>query len=318
MSVSFAIIMPNYNETTKFEAAIRNVLNQTEVPDEFIIIDDGSTEPSFEVAEAMIRDVGYAKLLRNPENQGVLKTVNRAIVEAKSDYLYFGASNDLVHPTLVERFREIVKVTQPGVISASNKMLLANGETTCLRQDPWSTEVEAAGGQKYFSGEEFAKRLNKHFFQIPGHQSIISRAALVEMGGMFDAWWASDFFANYTAAFRHGIVITDAPMAWYIPDEQALFTVGTRDRKASSVMVQCVLGEWSSSKYGDIRSRVRDSGVMSFFSPYGILHCFSNAQYSQFLTIQMAMRSVKNYLVDLGRQFAPKAIKVFVRGILSK
>lgn len=96
---SFSVVVPLYNKENHIQRAIRSVLNQTHQKFELIIVDDGSTDASFtrasEVQDARIRII-------RQENQGVSAARNRAIREAKNDWMAFLDADDEWLPGFLE------------------------------------------------------------------------------------------------------------------------------------------------------------------------------------------------------------------------
>lgn len=96
------VIMPAYNAQDYIADAIESVLKQTaDVDVELIVIDDGSSDDTEKIVENYItacrrqrganRSIRY---LRNQVNQGVAKSRNRGISEAKGEYIAFLDSDD--------------------------------------------------------------------------------------------------------------------------------------------------------------------------------------------------------------------------------
>ena len=79
MSSAFSIIIPAYNEASSIKNAITAV---EKLPGEFeaIIVDDGSTDGTFEIA----KEAGV-KVLRHPFNKGYGAALKTGIRKAKYD-----------------------------------------------------------------------------------------------------------------------------------------------------------------------------------------------------------------------------------------
>ena len=98
--LSVTAIVPNYNHAHYVRNAIRSLLDQSHTPDELIVIDDGSTDDSLAVIERVCGGASNVRILRNPENRGVIYTLNRGLDEARGDYVLFGAADDRYCPGL--------------------------------------------------------------------------------------------------------------------------------------------------------------------------------------------------------------------------
>jgi glycosyltransferase involved in cell wall biosynthesis len=90
----FSIVIPLYNKKELVESSIRSVQQQTFRDFEAIIIDDGSTDGSAEVAQAAIAGDERFVMVRQP-NAGVSATRNRAVEMASRDWIAFFDADDL-------------------------------------------------------------------------------------------------------------------------------------------------------------------------------------------------------------------------------
>jgi glycosyltransferase involved in cell wall biosynthesis len=92
-----SVIIPVYNREKFLAAAINSVFAQTYRPIQVIIVDDGSTDRSGEIARSY-RDVEYIY----QENQGVSVARNTGIDTAKGEFIAFLDSDDLWLPHKLE------------------------------------------------------------------------------------------------------------------------------------------------------------------------------------------------------------------------
>jgi glycosyltransferase involved in cell wall biosynthesis len=98
-----SIITPCYNSVEYIAQTIESVLVQTYQRWEMIIIDDCSTDGSYEKAlEYALRD-SRIKVYRMGENGGAALVRNKAIEFSKGDYLAFLDSDDLWYPEKLKK-----------------------------------------------------------------------------------------------------------------------------------------------------------------------------------------------------------------------
>jgi glycosyltransferase involved in cell wall biosynthesis len=106
--LSIVAIIPLYNGARWIEQTIRSVLSQTRKPDEFIIVDDGSTDDGLAIVERLAREHRIT-LLRKP-NGGQSAARNYAVAHSKSALIALLDQDDIWHPrhleALVEAFTE--------------------------------------------------------------------------------------------------------------------------------------------------------------------------------------------------------------------
>jgi len=96
--VTLSVVLPNYNHARLIGRALAALLGQDRAADEIIVIDDGSTDASVDVIERIAADAPAIRVLRNPNNLGVIPTLQRGLEAARGKYVYFAASDDWVFP----------------------------------------------------------------------------------------------------------------------------------------------------------------------------------------------------------------------------
>ena len=98
-----SIIVPVYNVELYVGQCVRSLREQTYKNIEVIMVDDGSTDNSYEVCRAAIDGDERFKLLRNFKNCGLSETRNLAISQASGELLGFVDSDDWIEPEMYER-----------------------------------------------------------------------------------------------------------------------------------------------------------------------------------------------------------------------
>ena len=92
-----SIIMPAYNCEAYIETAVRSVMEQTYPEWELLVLDDGSSDATFEIVQSLTREDARVCLIKNPANMGVAKTRNRGLDMCRGDYVAFLDSDDRWH-----------------------------------------------------------------------------------------------------------------------------------------------------------------------------------------------------------------------------
>ncbi|GAL12368.1 putative N-acetylgalactosaminyl-diphosphoundecaprenol glucuronosyltransferase [Vibrio astriarenae] len=93
-SVLVSIITPSYNSKRYIKETIDSVLNQSFESYEMIIVDDCSTDGSYEYIKSIVPDERF-KVLKLDENSGPAVARNLALKNAQGKYLAFLDSDDL-------------------------------------------------------------------------------------------------------------------------------------------------------------------------------------------------------------------------------
>lgn len=90
-----SIVTPNYNCGKYIELTIKSVLAQTYTNWELLIVDDCSSDDSYQIALQYAKKDNRIKVFENNENLGAAISRNKAISESKGRYIAFLDSDDL-------------------------------------------------------------------------------------------------------------------------------------------------------------------------------------------------------------------------------
>ena len=120
ISATISIIIPVYNVENYVSETLDSVKNQTSLPDEVIVINDGSTDNSFNIIKNY-SDLKCFKIFET-KNQGLGPTRNYGISLAKSDYIYFLDSDDIIENNFIYEMRKLInQYKNPDIILFSGK-----------------------------------------------------------------------------------------------------------------------------------------------------------------------------------------------------
>jgi teichuronic acid biosynthesis glycosyltransferase TuaG len=97
------VITPAYNASAFIAECIQSVQAQTHSNWELLIVDDKSSDSTREIVESFQSSDPRVRLIPNRSNLGVAETRNRAIAEARGQYVTFLDSDDLWLPEKLER-----------------------------------------------------------------------------------------------------------------------------------------------------------------------------------------------------------------------
>lgn len=93
-----SVVMPVYNAERFLSQAIKSVLSQTYKNFEYIIVDDCSTDNSYQICLKFKKKDSRIKLFKNVKNMGVGFTLNQAISKSKGQYLARMDADDMMAP----------------------------------------------------------------------------------------------------------------------------------------------------------------------------------------------------------------------------
>ena len=117
---TITIVIPVFNVEKFVNETLLSVKNQISQADEIIVINDGSNDGSLNILNNY-RDLYGWKIIQTL-NQGIGLTRNFGRSIAKSEYIYFLDSDDIIENNLIFRMREIIKqYNKPDMILLSGK-----------------------------------------------------------------------------------------------------------------------------------------------------------------------------------------------------
>lgn len=122
-----SIIMPCYNSEKYIEKAIQSVLEQTYRNFELIIIDDDSTDKTWEIIEQYAKKDFRVICTRKSENEkGISKSMNKGIEMARGKYITRMDSDDIIIPEKILRQVQFLDENEEYGICSVNIAMMDN------------------------------------------------------------------------------------------------------------------------------------------------------------------------------------------------
>ena len=112
-----SVVIPAFNAESYLGAAISSVLTQNYPEVETIVVDDGSSDATEDIAR------GYGPRIRyhRQSNSGCAAARNAGIQIATGDYIALCDADDMLLPHHVERAMEVIEASPPGPGSAPTR-----------------------------------------------------------------------------------------------------------------------------------------------------------------------------------------------------
>lgn len=105
---SFSVVIPAYNREGTLERCIQSALDQSHAPREILVVDDGSTDRSAELAAAF---GGIVRVILQP-NGGAPSARNHGVRDAHFEWIAFLDSDDYWEPDHLKRMAQAIVGTQ--------------------------------------------------------------------------------------------------------------------------------------------------------------------------------------------------------------
>ncbi len=195
------MVIPCYNSKEFLFEALTSVAKQTVMPEEVIVVDDGSTEDLANVVDQF----SFVKYLRQ-ENKGVSAARNHGVLSATGGWIAFLDSDDAWVPTKVERFKDLI-AQQPDLDIVGSNITAGNP------QQGWR-EIDFS---RYFdqSKRSFAQLYRKNFLVT---STVVARKASLLKYGLFDeSLKCAEDYKLWLAVARHGkVAMVFEPLTRYL------------------------------------------------------------------------------------------------------
>ena len=98
-----SILIPVYNHDKYIAREVLSALNQTVTDIEVVIVDNKSTDTTFEICRELALRDSRIVLVQNDQNMGPVKNWKKAVELASSNFSKLLFSDDYLYPTFLEK-----------------------------------------------------------------------------------------------------------------------------------------------------------------------------------------------------------------------
>lgn len=166
--MNLSVYVPCYNAENYLEKSIQSLLAQTRPPDEILIIDDGSTDRTAEIAAKF-----PVKLVRHERNKGLAAARNTALRNATHELV--GAIDADVYPNKDWLEHLLAHFDDPRVVAAGGRLIEAFRDTPA---DAWrALQLSQDLGEEKIVIEGDSHKI------LGGFGTILRKSAVQELGG---------------------------------------------------------------------------------------------------------------------------------------
>ena len=184
-----SIVIPCFNYGRFLPDAVESALEQTHAPLEVLVIDDGSTDDSYQVAS---RYVPAVEVLTQP-NMGLVAVLNRGLQEAAGEYFVILSADDALRATYVETLLAAL-LEAPGAAYAYSAMEYFGTRSGVFPARPFSPALLLAGN--YINAT-----------------ALTRRADALAVGGFHpnpkNAWEDWDFWLRLLETGKYGVAVSE-------------------------------------------------------------------------------------------------------------
>ena len=119
-----SIIIPVFNGSRTLQRCLKSVLSQTYPHIEIIVVDDGSTDKSRNLAERLLRKADKKDIITSSKNKGIESARKTGIANAHGDYIAFLDQDDFLEDTAIERMVEAMREYDADLIQCMSNSFL--------------------------------------------------------------------------------------------------------------------------------------------------------------------------------------------------
>ena len=209
--MKFSVIIPLYNKAPYVRKALESVFAQTYTDYELIVVDDGSTDDSAEIAEEVLQEATpHRPIASSPyrllkqANAGVSAARNNGVAASCGDYVAFLDADDWWEPTYLERMAQLIEDYPDAGLYASNYYYHKDGVNII--------KVDIPTGYFNYPAEYYKN------FAMPvwTGATIIPRKVYDEMGGFpLGIKLGEDFLLWAKIALQRKVAFLYEPLAYY-------------------------------------------------------------------------------------------------------
>lgn len=117
-----SILIPVYNRNVYIGDCIQSALNQTFSNVEVVIVDNASTDGTWEICQKFAALDDRVRIFRNQSNIGPVRNWIRCAQEARGKYSKILFSDDLLEPECIERMIKFFKSPDVGIVFCAAKL----------------------------------------------------------------------------------------------------------------------------------------------------------------------------------------------------
>ncbi len=197
----FSIIIPAYNVEKYIEACLQSILNQSFTDYEILLINDGSSDKTLEIAEAYGKKDSRIKVF-SKGNAGLSHTRNYGIERAAGRYIYFVDSDDMLEENALKNIEAVIEKKPDADVIATRYRIL-DEKTGELKEVNSFPALILSGSSRMTIAEQYAACFLYDDISTMSPLYVTKRSYLTDKGLRFyegilheDELWTPQLFLN--------------------------------------------------------------------------------------------------------------------------
>lgn len=176
-ALKISVLMPAYNVENYIEEAVQSILNQSFKDFELIILEDSSTDNTWEIMQKFPEMDNRISVYKNDENLGISKSRNKLIKLAKAKYIAWQDADDISLPERLEHQFEYMENNPDIGISGGYLEFFDSNNNTSIRKYSSEDSVLRKKIFRYSPVAQGTAIIRREVFEITGYFPGISPVA---------------------------------------------------------------------------------------------------------------------------------------------
>lgn len=211
--MKFSIIIPSYGQAEYLDQAIDSAITQNYDDYEVIVVDDGSTDGSLEIAQRFLPNI---KLIQQ-KNKGLASARNAGLMHATGEYIFPLDADDIMMSDCLSKIADKIAETDADVVGPSIRCFGTAEQDTILMPEPSFDDFKEGNRLAYCSA--------------------IRTSALKDVGGYspkMDALGGWEDLWLWYALMEQGkkIVTVQEPLVMYRVKNESMWTKAEKNKVA--------------------------------------------------------------------------------------
>ena len=205
-----SVYTANYNHGVYIFDKIHQIINQSVWPREYIIVDDCSTDDSWDIIQSVCNDYTWIKCYRNDKNIGVINCMNKALSLSTCSLFYGTASDDIIDKDSFEIIQSFYNKHPNVGIIFSSMYEMNKSEKIVKKHEPLGFSSSILINSESFFSNYLSKQTAR--FSL-GTATYFNKDALLSIGGFQkDLNSLCDTAAINTIGLNHGCYYFKSPL----------------------------------------------------------------------------------------------------------
>ena len=258
VAAAVSVVLPNHNHVQYLETTITSLLNQSLAPAEIIVVDDASTDDSWQLIERLAEEHCEIITIKRERNGGVNAALGDGLSRARSPFVFMASADDIYLPDLLRH---------------SVEMLSSHPQAALVFSDP-AELIDKTGEKKvyprfiapqraYYRPDMFAAMLRRSSFTPSSNTTVFRREWLTAIGGFAPTHpWHADWLAIMRLGLSHGVCYLPEVLSYFRVREDSYSHKNLKRTKGQAqIIAECLKTIYESSD-DDLIARFRYAALM--------------------------------------------------------